>query len=66
LNNLVKDEDGLAVSQNLQNLIVRVLREIETWLNGGGAMKFKAQTTLSMTYNGPGEDNTHNQFSCKV
>ena len=65
---LIRGEDGQAVSQNLQNLIVRVLGEIEIWLNRGeGAMTFEAQITLSkMEYNGPTKNNIWNQFSCKV
>ena len=66
LNDLIRGEESQAVSQNLQNLIVRVLGEIESWLNRGeGEMTFEAQLTLSnMAYNGPTENN--NQFSCTV
>ena len=67
LEDLIRGEDGQAVSQDLQNLIVRTLSEIESWLNGEGAMSFEAQITLSnMAYNGPTKDNICNQFSCKV
>jgi hypothetical protein len=65
LKDLIRGEDGQAVSQDLQNLIVRVLSEIESWLNQGeGAMTFEAQITLSN--NGPTKNNICNQFSYKV
>jgi hypothetical protein len=65
---LIQSEDGQAVSQNLQNLTVRVLGEIESWLNRGkGPMIFEAQINLSnMVYNGFTKNSTSNQFSCKV
>ena len=72
---LIRDdikEDGRTVSQDLQNLIVRVLGEIESWLDRReGAMTFEAQETLSnMVYdlNGSTKNkiSTGNQFSCKV
>ena len=68
LKDLIRGEDGQAVSQGLQKLIVRVLGEIEIWLNRGeGAMAFEAQITLSnMEYNGPTKNNICNQFSSKV
>ena len=68
LEDLIRGEDGEAVSQDIQNLIVRVLSEIESWLNRGeGAMPFEAQITLSnMAYNGPTKNNICNQFSRKV
>jgi hypothetical protein len=68
LKDLIRDEDGQAVPQDPQKLIVRVLSEIENWLNRGkGPMTFKAQITLSnMAYNGPTKNNIRNQFSYKV
>ena len=67
LEDLIRGEDGQAVSQDLQNLIVRVLNEIESWLNRGeGTMTFEAQIILSkMAYNGPTKTNICNQFSCQ-
>ena len=68
LEDLIRGEDGQAVTQDLQKLVVRVLSEIESWLNRGeGAMTFEAQITLSnMAYNGPTKNNICNPFSCKV
>ena len=68
LEDLIRGEDGEAVSQDLQILTVRVLSEIESWLNEGeGAMSFEAQITLSnMAYNGPTKSNKCDQFSCQV
>ena len=68
LKDLIQGEDGQAVSQDIQNLVARVLGEIESWLNQGEeAMEFEAQITLSnMAYNGPTKNNIRNQFSCKV
>jgi hypothetical protein len=68
LKDLIRGNDGQAVSQDLHKLIVRVLSEIESWLNRGeGAMSFEAQITLSnMAYNGSTKSNIRNQFSCKV
>ena len=56
------------MSQDLQKLIVRVLGEIESWLNRGeGAMTFEAQITLSnMAYNGPTKNKVLNLFSRNV
>ena len=68
LEDLIRGEDGQPISQDLQNLIVPVLSEIESWLNrGGGAMTFEAQIILSntATCNGPPND-ICNQSSCKV
>ena len=69
LKDLIRGEDGQAVSQDLQNSIVRVLGEIESWLNRGeGAMTFEAQISLSnMVYNDQATKNgIRNQFSCEV
>ena len=68
LGDLIRSEDGRAVSQDLQTLVARVLGEIESWLNQReGVMSFEAQITLSnMAYNGPTKNNIRNQFSCKV
>ena len=67
LKDLIQGEDGQAVSQDLQNLVVRVLSEIEIWLNRGGAMTFEAQITLSnMAYKALTKDSIRNQLSCKV
>ena len=46
LTDLIRGEDGQAVvSQDIQNLVVRVLSEIEIWLNRGeAAMTFEALT----------------------
>ena len=65
LEDLIRSEDGQAVSQDLQKLIVRILGEIESWLKRGeGAMSFEAQITLSnMAYNRP---TICNQSSSKV
>jgi hypothetical protein len=70
LKDLIRDEDGQAKPQDFRNLIVRVVGEIESWLNRQereGAMSFEAQTDLSnMAYNGPTKNNIDDQFSCKV
>ena len=69
LEDLIRGEDVQDVSQDIQKLVVRVLGEIESWLDREGAMTFEAQITLSnMAYNGPTKNNTGicNQFSCKV
>ena len=69
LSDLIRDLDGQAVSQELQDLIVRVFSEIDSWLNqGAGAMSFEAQMTLSNFTNGPtaGKITSSNQFSSKV
>ena len=68
LTDLIRSEDGQAVSQDLQNLIARVLGEIESWINRGeGPMTFEAQTTLSnMAYNSLTKNNICNHFSRKV
>ena len=69
LEDLIQDEVGQAVSQGIQNLVVRVLGEIESWLyrGEGGAITFEAQITLSnMAFNGPTKNKIFDQFSCKV
>ena len=68
LKDIIRDEDGQAESQDFRKLIIRVLDEIESWLNRGeGAMSFEAQIDLSnMAYNGPTKNYICNQFSCKV
>ena len=68
LGDLIRGEDSQAVSPDLQILVVRVLGEIESWLDRGeGSMTFEAQITLSnMSCNGPNQNNICNQFSCKV
>ena len=65
LEDLIRGEDGQAVSQDLRKLVVRVLNEIEIWLSRGeGAMTFEAQITLSnMAYN---DTAIYDQFSYKV
>jgi hypothetical protein len=68
LKDLIRDEDDQAESQDFRKLVVRVLGEIENWLNRGeGVMSFEAQIALSnMAYNGPTKINIGDQFSCKV
>ena len=69
LEDLIRGEDGQAVSQDIQKLVVCVLGEIESWLyrGEGGAMTFEAQITLSnMAFNGPTKNKIFDQFSCKV
>ena len=68
LEDLIRSEDGQAVSQDIQKLVTRVLSEIESWFDRGeGPMSFEAQITLSnMSCNGPNNDIICNQFSCKV
>ena len=68
LKDLIESEDGQSVSQDIQNLIFRVLFEIESWLNRGeGAMAFEAQITLSnMENNRFTNNNINNEFSRKV
>ena len=66
LSDLIRDIDGQAVSQELQDLILRAFGEIESWLNRGEEpMSFEAQMTLSNMANGPttGKNNIGNQFS---
>ena len=67
LKDLIRGEDGQAVSQDIQILIFRVLVEIESWLKEG-VMTFEAQITLSdIAYNDPTKNNiVCNQFPCKV
>ena len=68
LKDLIQGEDGQAISQDLQILIVRVLSEIESWLNRGeGTMTYEAQITLSnMAYNSSTKNNIVCDHSCKV
>ena len=68
MKDLIRSEDCQSVSQDIRNLIFRVLFEIESWFNRGeGVMPFNAQIALSnMTYNGPTKNNICDQFSCKV
>ena len=68
LDDLIRGEDGQAVSQDIQKLVVRVLGEIESWLNRGeGAMTFEAQITLSnMSCNGPNKNIVCDPSLCKV
>ena len=68
LEDLIRSEDGQSVSQDIQNLVTRVLSEIESWLDRGeGPMTFEAQISLSnMSCNGPNNNIICNQFSCKV
>ena len=69
LSDLIRDIDDQAVSQELQDLILRAFSEIESWLNRGEEpMSFEAQMTLSNMANGPttGKNNIGDQFSYKV
>ena len=70
LKDLIRGGGGQAVSQDLRNLIARVLGEIESWLNRGeGAMAYEAQITLSnMACKGPTKNDIYNpsQLPCKV
>ena len=69
LKDRIRDVNVQAVSQELQDLIGRVIVEIESWLNlGEEPMPFEAQMTLSNIANGPtaGKSNIGNQFSFKV
>ena len=70
LGDLIRSEDGQAVSQDIQKLAVRVLGEIESWLHQGegGAMTFEAQITLSNMafFNGLTKNEIFDQLSCKV
>ena len=71
LEDLIRDEDGQALSQEIQKLVVRVLDEIGSWLyrGEGGAMTFEAQITLAdMAFDGPiiNLSNIFDQFSCTV
>ena len=68
LKDLIESEDGQSVSQDIQNLIFRVLFEIRSWLNRGErAMTFDAQIPLSnMAYNRSTNNNINNGFSRKV
>ena len=67
LKDLVESEDGQSVSQDIRDLIFRLLFEIESWLNRGeGAMTFEAQITLSnMAYN-RSINNINNESSREV
>ena len=68
LKDLIESKDGQSVSQDIQNLIFRVLFEIRSWLNRGeGAMSFKAQIPLSnVVYNLSTNKNINSGFSRKV
>ena len=64
LRDLIRSEDGRAISQDLQNLIIRVLGEIESWLDRGeAAMTFETQITLSnVACNGPTKNDMQSIF----
>ena len=69
LEDLIRGEDGQAIYQDIQKLVVRVSGEIGSWLyqGKGGAMTFEAQITLSnIAFNGPSKNKIFDQFSCKV
>ena len=68
LKDLIESEDGQSVSQDVRNLIFRVLFDIESWLDRGeGAMIFEARITLSnMASNRSTNNNVNNEFSRKV
>ena len=69
LDDLIRGEDGQAISHDVQKLVVGVLGEIESWLDRGEGetMTFEAQITLSnMAFNGPTKSKIFDQCSCKV
>ena len=68
LKDLIESEDGQSVSQDIRNLIFRVIFEIKSWLDRGeGAMTLEVQVTLSnMASNRFTNNNVNNEFLGKV